>query len=234
MADDERDAACDAVLRYHYYVEHGINPAHIAPFREDWWANCLDMVPGEGSIDAAPGFYHQLLMESRDEMEEDYERAMKRAIVDYVLASPVQRQRLGLDALEPVMAQARFFADGWRDCVARALPEIWREDVAVAREGIAWGLQSLSTQALELNNLWILQGFGERLLNDVSSSDFTRQLPMDVESFRAHQVRNIFMFYKMKHRKERWGERRRRGACTGTSSIRRSSFLSSCSLPTNP
>jgi hypothetical protein len=41
---DETDLA-DAVLRYHYYKEAGIDPRHVAPYREEWLGNALAMVP---------------------------------------------------------------------------------------------------------------------------------------------------------------------------------------------
>lgn len=188
MTDEERESIYDAVLRYHYYVEAGVNPAHVAMFREDWWINALSLTPHETQVNVSPDYYHELLHESRTEMEDDYDRAMRKAIVDYVLASPVQRDRLGMDALEPVMNQIAYFADNWRACVAREVPEPWRQSIGAARESIAWSLQNLSTQALELNNLWLTQGFVDRLLVDVLSSDFTRQLPMDIESFKSHQT----------------------------------------------
>lgn len=45
MTDQEREEAHDAVLRYYYYTEQGIGAQHVAPFREEWWLNALDMTP---------------------------------------------------------------------------------------------------------------------------------------------------------------------------------------------
>lgn len=43
----DEPALVDALLRYHYYAELGIDPRHIAPFREEWLGNALSMVPNE-------------------------------------------------------------------------------------------------------------------------------------------------------------------------------------------
>lgn len=45
-AADEAEMV-DALLRYHYYVEMGIDNRQVAPFREEWIGNALSMVPHE-------------------------------------------------------------------------------------------------------------------------------------------------------------------------------------------
>lgn len=92
---------------------------------------------------------------SIDEVHEDYTTAMKQAILDYVLASPLERQRLGLDGLQPLLvprmpAQAAAAAAGGSSSstavlgpqlvfsshaalVQRHLPPEWREHVAMTR-----------------------------------------------------------------------------------------------------
>jgi hypothetical protein len=37
----------DALLRYCYYKEVGIDARHVAPFREEWLGNALSMVPNK-------------------------------------------------------------------------------------------------------------------------------------------------------------------------------------------
>ena len=96
-----------------------------------------------------------------DEVHEDYTTAMKQAILDYVLTSPLERQRLGLDGLQPLLvprmpAQAAAATAGGSSSssstavlgmqlvpsshaalVQRQLPPEWREHVAMARCGKA-------------------------------------------------------------------------------------------------
>ncbi len=45
---------------------------------------------------------------------------------------------------------------------------------------MAWTLQTLSANALELSSLWIRSGFAQQLLVDVEKPDFEGQLPMQV------------------------------------------------------
>jgi hypothetical protein len=62
-------------------------------------------------------FYEQLISASVEEVHEDYTASMKQAILDYVLANPKERQRLGLEGLQPLLvprspAAAAAAADG--------------------------------------------------------------------------------------------------------------------------
>jgi hypothetical protein len=40
-------AMVDAIMRYNYYKELGIDLRHIAPYQESWLGNALAMVPAE-------------------------------------------------------------------------------------------------------------------------------------------------------------------------------------------
>jgi hypothetical protein len=54
-------------------------------------------------LPCAQEFYNQLLAESVEEAHDDYVTSMKQAILDYVLSNPQERQRLGLDGLQPLL-----------------------------------------------------------------------------------------------------------------------------------
>lgn len=54
-------------------------------------------------LPCAQEFYDQLLTESVEEAHDDYVTSMKQAILDYVLSNPQERQRLGLDGLQPLL-----------------------------------------------------------------------------------------------------------------------------------
>ncbi len=69
---------------------------------------------------------------------------------------------------------ARDVCGGVRRCAA------WL--CAPRREEIAWTLQTLSANALELSRLWQVSGFDRVLLVDVTKADFTKQLPMQVRA----------------------------------------------------
>lgn len=38
-------AVVDALLKYNYYKQFGMDPRHLAPFREEWMAGVLARVP---------------------------------------------------------------------------------------------------------------------------------------------------------------------------------------------
>ena len=120
----------------------------------------------------------------------DHGAVLRRAVVDYVLRSSAQRARLGLQALEPVLAEVRphlrhsaslasrpVLSSSWGSrsgCSGlqrsrrRASPEApcapvaWRESVDMARSALARRLQLLGGRAQELSALWQDQGFASR------------------------------------------------------------------------
>jgi dynein heavy chain, axonemal len=62
----------------------------------------------------------------------------------------------------------------------RQLPGSWSLNVEVAREEIAWTLQTLSVNALELASLWTSNGYSRALMIDVERPEFVNNLPMQV------------------------------------------------------
>lgn len=46
-APSDEAGVVDALLRYHYYIELGIDPQHVAPYNDQWLVNALKMVPSE-------------------------------------------------------------------------------------------------------------------------------------------------------------------------------------------
>lgn len=101
-------------------------------------------------------FYEQLISASVEEVHEDYTASMKQAILDYVLTNPKERQRLGLEGLQPLLVPRApaAAADGAGSSagssnaavlgpslapashaalVQRQLPPEWHEHVTMAR-----------------------------------------------------------------------------------------------------
>ncbi|KAK9812825.1 hypothetical protein WJX72_004356 [[Myrmecia] bisecta] len=172
----------NAIKRYNYYIEMGIDDKHVAPYREEWAANALSLLPARLQSNMSTEQYEELINICLAEMHTGYVAAVKQSIVDYTLRSSVERQRLNMEALAPLLDQAQNSrVVGWN------VPESWRADVAAAREEIAWTLQTLSANALELSELWISQGFASKLLLDVESVEFRRALPMEADAFKSWQ-----------------------------------------------
>jgi dynein heavy chain len=63
---------------------------------------------------------------------------------------------------------------------------VWRANVEAAREDIAWTLQTLSPNVLELSALW--DAYEGKPLADVDSSAFVSRLPFEAEKFRTFQT----------------------------------------------
>jgi len=197
-----RRALTDAIVRYHYYVEHGVRADAndqtqlAAPPKREWFENVAAMTPtdpdpnGSLSVERFESHLASLLNDMRD----DYYHAMRKSIVDYVLTNADERKRLGLEALKsfknakPPSPAGRPHGD---------LPATWRADVDAAREDIAWTLQTLSPQMLRLSNLWMDGGdgfedgfaFATSRLADVSSDEFKAATPWELDAFVAHQAR---------------------------------------------
>lgn len=108
--------------------------------------------------------YKHIIHTCMDEVTSEYMAAAKQSIMDYVLKSPVEQRRLGLQALKPMLAQRAAMQYGKARVANWDLPEWWHQSFAASREEIAWTLQTLSANALELNELWIMQGFASRYL----------------------------------------------------------------------
>jgi hypothetical protein len=86
-----RDLA-DAIERYCYYVEVGISNKNIAPFRQSWVETVLCLLPPSKPTHLSNEFYQQLLEEAIDEMKADYAYSMHKAIMHYIVRSPVERR----------------------------------------------------------------------------------------------------------------------------------------------
>lgn len=82
----------DAIERYYYYVEVGISTKNIAPFRQSWIENVLSLLPAHPMPNLQEDYYQQLLEEAVDEMKADYVYSMRKAIMHYVIRSPVERR----------------------------------------------------------------------------------------------------------------------------------------------
>ncbi|GFR45764.1 hypothetical protein Agub_g7181 [Astrephomene gubernaculifera] len=188
LGDVPLDHLVDAILRYHYYVEAGVDPRHVAPFREEWAGNSLGMVPPAPPYGVSQQYYDALLRSSLEEIHAEYVTAMKRTMVDYVISSPVERHRLNLQALEPLLAIPTPTQESWRAVVDRVLLPSWHADVDTARAEVAWTLQTLSANALELSRLWHSSRFSSALLVDVRSPDFLASLPILADKFYDQQT----------------------------------------------
>lgn len=188
LANENVDRLTDAILRYYYYIEVGVDVKHVAPFREEWAGNALALLPPYPPARVSQEYYDTLIRSSLEEMHSEYVTAMKKSVVDYVISSPVERRRLNLTELDPLLEIPTPLKASWTGVVERELPASWRANVDTAREEIAWTLQTLSANALELSKLWHASRFSTSLLVDVVSEEFKTRLPMAANTFKEYET----------------------------------------------
>ncbi|XP_062823199.1 dynein axonemal heavy chain 7-like, partial [Anolis carolinensis] len=96
LGKSESTAAIEKdILKYFYYIRHGIDTEHVAPMEDSWLDNVLALVPK----------HLKMLSESvgvlSDEMREDYLLSVKKAIVDFVLRDPREKEEDKTQVLPP-------------------------------------------------------------------------------------------------------------------------------------
>ncbi|KAI8929016.1 dynein heavy chain, N-terminal region 2-domain-containing protein [Entophlyctis helioformis] len=79
----------DKMQRYYYYITNGVDTQHVADMEEEWLSNVLRLIPSR--LKALQSSVYQLSAE----MREDYHMSVKKAIVDFVLKDPRQKNEYG-------------------------------------------------------------------------------------------------------------------------------------------
>ena len=86
--------------RYYYYIQNGIDTEHVAPMEDIWLDHVLCLVPNRLKDGLAD--YIEMLS---DEMREDYLLSVKKAIVDFVLRDPREKEDADDKNLTPIMRE---------------------------------------------------------------------------------------------------------------------------------
>ncbi|KAJ3227682.1 Dynein heavy chain 7, axonemal [Clydaea vesicula] len=79
----------DMTQRYYYYITNGIDTQHVAEMKNEWLKNVLDLLP-----DNLKNQHEDALQILSSEMREDYHMSVKKAIVDFVLKDPRDKNSL--------------------------------------------------------------------------------------------------------------------------------------------
>ncbi|XP_069698472.1 dynein axonemal heavy chain 7 [Periplaneta americana] len=70
------------VLRYYYYIHHGIDTVHVAPLEQRWLNNICAQIPAKMQT------FSKLKEQLIEEVKEEFMLNVKKAIVDFVLQDP--------------------------------------------------------------------------------------------------------------------------------------------------
>lgn len=97
------------ILRYYYYIHNGIDTEHVAPMENLWLQNVFKLVP-QNTRDG-----HKVTIENlSDEMREDYLLSVKKAIVDFVLKDPREKDDKKEETLLPHRKEMALVPKPWR------------------------------------------------------------------------------------------------------------------------
>ncbi|XP_024589402.1 dynein heavy chain 7, axonemal [Neophocaena asiaeorientalis asiaeorientalis] len=125
------------ILRYYYYIHHGIDTDHVAPMEDSWLEHVLNLVPQHLKV------LTNSILALSDEMREDYLLSVKKSIVDFVLKDPREKEDdRKVEELPPHRAEMEI------------LPKPWRKSFLAASSYIRDHLNAMNPTMLAVLDLW--------------------------------------------------------------------------------
>ncbi|KAM3849660.1 dynein axonemal heavy chain 7 [Diretmus argenteus] len=157
-------------LRYSYYIHHGIDLEHVAPMEESWLENILKRVPLH--LKRRSGTTELLT----EEIREDYDVSVKKAIVDFVFRDPREREE---DTKDPPLHRTEM----------KVVPKPWRKNFLRAQRRMRENLHAVNPTMLQVLALWH-RSFTELRLIDVEEFH-NRKESMELSAFQKIVTRHI-------------------------------------------
>ncbi|XP_041119882.1 dynein heavy chain 7, axonemal isoform X1 [Polyodon spathula] len=159
------------ILRYYYYIHNGIDTEHVAAMEDSWLENVLALVPSH--LKKLTDTIETL----SDEMREDYLLSVKKAIVDFVLKDPREKEEDKVKNIPPHRAELEI------------VPQPWKKSFLTARKIMKAKLNAINPTMLAVLDLWHVSFKNLRMI-DVEEFH-NRQESMELSLFQNLVMRHI-------------------------------------------
>lgn len=160
------------ILRYYYYIHHGIDTKNVAPMEDVWIDNVLSLVPESCKVNL-----DEYISTLSDEVREDYLLSVKKAIVDFVLRDPREKEENITKEVLPHRIEMM------------QVPKPWKKSFLTACARIEQDLYITNPTMAAVLNLWH-RNYGELTLIDPEDVK-TREESMELAFFQNLMVRHI-------------------------------------------
>lgn len=100
LSEDEQE-----LLRYYYYIMHGIDNVHIGPIDVKMMKNIIALVPVKWRE-----HFPEILTQLEKDALDDYMLSVKKSIVDFVLQDPQKSEAMGEEVVSHLGLWKEFFS----------------------------------------------------------------------------------------------------------------------------